>query len=519
MNPDWLQEQAQRIPTRPSLVYAGREWDFRALDQAADQLASRLTAAGVRPGDFLAVLLPNRPEFVFLIHAAARLGAVLAPLNTRLAAPELAWQLEHLACRFLVSGEGLVEKAADVGLPGLTIINLDDPAAPADSWVPDPHKSSPTQPGASPSLENLQAAVFTSGTTGRPKAVQITFGNHFFSASASAFRLGLQPGDRWLAPLPLYHVGGLALVFRCLLYGIPLVLQTPARSFDPQALLECIERDQVTIVSLVPTMLERLLEIPGGAHSLARLRFILLGGAAAPEALLEQSLAAGLNLALTYGMTETTSQIATSTPQESRAKPGSAGKPLLFYQLRILDEHGTALPAGQTGQIAVAGPTVTPGYFRPATAEQAASELSGPQPPAGFLLTGDLGYLDSDGDLWVLQRRADLIVSGGENIYPAEVERVLLAHPAVAQACVVGLEAPGWGQQVAAAIVLRPASGLAEAAANLTLIAHCRARLAGYKIPRRFLFLDQLPQTASGKILRAALVESFTDQSNESNYE
>lgn len=519
MNPDWLQEQAQRIPTWPGLIFAGREWDFRALDQAADQLASCLTAAGVRPGDFLAVLLPNRPEFVLLIHAAARLGAVLAPLNTRLAAPELAWQLEHLACRFLVSGEALADKVAEIALPGLTIINLDDPAAPADSWAPDPLKSSPAQPGASPDLENLQAAVFTSGTTGRPKAVQITFGNHFFSASASAFRLGLQPGDRWLAPLPLYHVGGLALVFRCLLYGIPLVLQAPTRSFDPQALLECIERDQVTIVSLVPTMLERLLEIPGGAHSLARLRFILLGGAAAPEALLEQSLAAGLNLALTYGMTETTSQIATSTPQESRTKPGSAGKPLLFYQLRILDEHGAALPAGQTGQIAVAGPTVTPGYYIPSITEQAASQLSTPQPPAGFLLTGDLGYLDPDGDLWVLQRRADLIVSGGENIYPAEVERVLQAHPAVAQACVVGLEAPGWGQQVAAAVILRPASGLAEATASPVLIAHCRAHLAGYKIPRRFLFLDQLPQTASGKILRAAVVESFTGQSNESNYE
>lgn len=519
MNPDWLQEQAQRIPIRPGLVYAGREWDFRALDQAADQLASQLAVAGVRPGDFLAVLLPNRLEYVFLIHAAARLGAVLAPLNTRLAAPELAWQLEHLACRFLVSGEALADKVAEIDLPGLTIINLDDPAAPADTWAPDPLKSSPAQPGAAPALENLQAAVFTSGTTGRPKAVQITFGNHFFSASASAFRLGLQPGDRWLAPLPLYHVGGLALVFRCLLYGIPLVLQAPSRSFDPQALLECIERDQVTIVSLVPTMLERLLEIPGGAQSLVRLRFILLGGAAAPQGLLEQSLAAGMNLALTYGMTETTSQIATSTPQETRAKPGSAGKPLLFYQLRILNEHGAALPAGQTGQIAVAGPTVTPGYYIPPTAEQAARQLSAPKSPAGFLLTGDLGYLDPDGDLWVLQRRADLIVSGGENIYPAEVERVLLAHPAVAQACVVGLEAPVWGQQVAAAIVLHPASGLAEAAAGPALIAHCRAHLAGYKIPRRFLFLDQLPQTASGKILRTAVLESFSGQTNESYYE
>jgi O-succinylbenzoic acid--CoA ligase len=404
-------------------------------------------------------------------------------------------------------------------LPDLTILNLDDPSAPADSLYPDPVAGSPAQPGASPALENLQAAVFTSGTTGRPKAVQITFGNHFFSASASAFRLGLQPGDRWLAPLPLYHVGGLALVFRCLLYGIPLVLQAPARSFDPQALLECIERDQVRIVSLVPTMLERLLEIPGGAQSLARLRFILLGGAAASQALLEKSLAAGLNLALTYGMTETTSQIATSTPQESRAKPGSAGKPLLFYQLCILDEHGATLPAGQTGQIAVAGPTVTPGYYRLATAERAANELSAAQPPPGFLLTGDLGYIDSDGDLWVLQRRADLIISGGENIYPAEVERVLLAHPAVAQACVVGLEVPGWGQQVAAAVVLHPGSGHAEATARQTLIAHCRAHLAGYKIPRRFLFLDQLPQTASGKILRAAVVESLTGQSNESNHE
>jgi O-succinylbenzoic acid--CoA ligase len=343
-------------------------------------------------------------------------------------------------------------------------------------------------------LESVQAILFTSGTTGQPKGAQLTFGNHLWSATASAFRLGVDPGDRWLVTLPLFHAGGLAVIFRSVLYGTTLVLQN---GFHPLAVLHAIHSQRLSTISLVPTMLQRLMDQPGGAETLSGLRYILLGGAATSRPLLERALQAGLNLALTYGMTETASQFATATPAETRRKPGCVGKPLALCQARILDDSGAALPAGQIGQIAVSGPNLMAGYYS-----------TDSHPLLGEFQTGDLGYLDEDGDLWVIQRRHDLILSGGENVYPAEVESVLLSHPQIDSACVVGLEHPEWGQQVAAAGALRPGQQLNAQ----DLIDYCRHHLAGYKVPRQVIFLDRLPQTETGKLLRPEIIAIFQEQ-------
>jgi O-succinylbenzoic acid--CoA ligase len=228
------------------------------------------------------------------------------------------------------------------------------------------------------------------------------------------------------------------------------------------------------------------------------LRLILLGGANAPRELLAEAATAGLPVAVTYGLTEAASQVATMPPSGSRLKPGSAGRPLLFTGLAIAGEDGGELPPGAPGEIVVSGPTIMAGYY--ADLEATAERIRN-----GRLYTGDVGYLDEDGDLWLLDRRDDLIVSGGENVYPAEVERVLRQHPAVAQACVVGLPHPDWGRQVAAVIV-------PHAAASVTadeLRAFGRERLAGYKLPRIIVFADELPQTASGKIQRRVVAEQL----------
>jgi o-succinylbenzoate---CoA ligase len=504
---DWLQEQACSSPGQTGLIDAGnhclypdKAWTYRAMNDQVDLLVERLAVSGVTAGTHVGALLSNSPEAVFLVHALARLGAVLAPLNLRQTARELSWQASQANCVYLAYHHRTQTTAVQIEAPKLVRLELDNLISGGRRPPLQPDQAENMRQPASSAweLNQVQAIVFTSGTTGTPKGAQLTFGNHFYSAVSSAFRLGVDSEDRWLTALPLFHVGGLAIIFRCCLYGATLVLQD---GFDPQATLQAITDHHITLVSLVPTMLRRLLDLPGSSSVLARLRCILLGGAPAPQPLLERSLAAGLNLALTYGMTETASQIATAGPSETRRKPGSVGKPLLFCQARILGETGEALPNGQVGQIAVSGPIVMAGYY--------GQEFEPRQSKTGQeLLTGDLGYLDEEGDLWVTQRRVDLIISGGENVYPAEVEAVLLSHPQVESACVVGIAHPEWGQQVAAAIVKRPETLLTES----ELITFCRQKLAGYKVPRRMLFLEQIPQTETGKIIRQQVAELMSEK-------
>ncbi|MCB8987976.1 MAG: AMP-binding protein [Ardenticatenaceae bacterium] len=263
------------------------------------------------------------------------------------------------------------------------------------------------------------------------------------SAQASAERLGVQADDLWLSVLPLYHVGGLAVVWRSCLVGTAVDLHA---RFDLDAINEALDTKPITLISLVPTMLHRLLQARQTWPD--TLRLVLLGGAAAPPDLLQQAQAVHLPVATTYGLTEAASQVATMLPQAVTRKPGSVGKPLHGTTLDIVDEHGRSLPPHTIGEIVVSGPTVMAGYFISDFGLGISEEgLQNPKSEIRNLHTGDMGYLDEDGDLWVVQRRSDLIVSGGENVYPAEVEAVLRSHTAVANACVVGLPDPEWGRK------------------------------------------------------------------------
>lgn len=483
---DWLTERACTCPQDLALVAEGQTWTYGELDQHTRLMAGRLATLGVSAGSTVASLLPNGLPAVCLVHALARLGAVLVPLNTRLTAAELAWQANLTRCDLLVYGEEshdtallLREPAPSIGVSAL----LGDGPPAIEASI-----GSVFQP------DRPQAIVFTSGTTGQPKGAVLTFANHFWSATASAYRLGIQPGDRWLSCLPLYHVGGLAILFRSCLYGTAVVLH---QRFDDDAFHTSLDRDGVTVMSLVPTMLHRLLRTrrQPWPHSL---RLVLLGGAAASADLVAESQSQGIPIATTYGLTEAASQVATMRPQGLAAKPGSVGRPLLFTRVRISDEQDCNMEPGQIGEVIVQGPTVMSGYHRDPQAT--ARTLRN-----GLLHTGDMGYLDPDGDLWIVQRRTDLIVSGGENILPVEVETALERHPAVAKACVVGIPDPEWGQRVAALVELKPDHRVSEA----ELLALSRQHLAGYKQPRIIRFTDQLPLTASGKIRRQAVLEQL----------
>jgi O-succinylbenzoic acid--CoA ligase len=308
----------------------------------------------------------------------------------------------------------------------------------------------------------------TSGSSGAPDPVGLTYGNFLWSAVASGFNIGVDPEDRWLCCLPLSHISGLSIVMRSVIYGTTAVVHD---GFDVDQVGEALEGDRIGIVSLVATMLTRLLE--AGAD-LSGPRALLVGGGPVPEEPLEEALGQGATVVQTYGLTEACSQVTTLAPTDARRKLGSAGRPLLTTHLRIQD-----------GEILVQGPTVAP------TCVDA----------DGWLHTGDLGHIDEEGFLYVEDRMDDMIVSGGENVVPAEVEKVLLRHPEVADAAVVGREDPEWQQAVTAIVVLEDGS----AATPDDLRRHCAEFLAGFKVPKRVELAAALPRTPSGKLMRRAL--------------
>jgi O-succinylbenzoic acid--CoA ligase len=336
--------------------------------------------------------------------------------------------------------------------------------------------------------------IYSSGTTGKPKGVVLTYGNHLWNALASCLNLGLHKDDRWLAVLPLFHVGGLSILIRSVLYGIPVVLH---EKFDPAVINASIEQDRVTIISVVSNMLQRMLDERQDKPYPPHLRAVLVGGGPVPRPLLERCAALQIPVTQTYGMTETASQVCTLSPADSLRKLGSAGRAL--YPGEIAIDPTNVSPDG-VGEILVRGPIVTPGYFnRPEETSKAIKD--------GWLHTGDLGYRDAEGYLYVVERRTDLIISGGENIYPAEIEAVLLSHPAVEEAGVTGFADERWGQVPVAVVKLRENFSITE----IELLEWVSARLAKYKLPKRVYFRNSLPRNAAGKLVRRLLKDEIND--------
>ena len=409
----------------------------------------------------------------------------MLPLNRRFISRELSFQLEQAKAGLLIKDE--------VALPELetatTCYTLEQAAALSPTPITE----------HSLNLDDLFCLIFTSGTTGQPKAVKLSLGNFFFSANASAYRLGLNSQDNWLCTLPLYHVGGLSILLRSSLYGTAVTLQ---KGFDAAAVKEVLESGRITLVSLVPTQLYRLLETDFKPHP--NLRLVLLGGAAANEELLTRARGRQLPVATTYGLTEACSQVATALPDLASAKPGTVGKPLLFNEVKVLDDAGHAVPADKLGTVWIRGPALMQGYL--GQADTTTTE-------DGWFNTGDLGTLDSEGDLFVAQRRSDLIVSGGENVYAAEVEQVLTKHPDVAEAAVLGLPDAEWGQRVAAAVVLKTSDSGGTVQEDLEHF--CLEHLAAYKRPRAYRFVDAFPLTPSGKVKKFELLTLFAEETPE----
>jgi O-succinylbenzoic acid--CoA ligase len=415
------------------IVSEGRAWTKRELESAVDVRAQALRAT-TTAGTVVPFVIDSDARSVIELFALWRVGAMPAPLNAALTEPErVAAQRTLGAAR---SGQ--------------------------------------------------QAILWTSGTAGRPRGVVLSFAALEASARAARDRLGLSAADVWIASLSPAHVGGLALITRALLLGSRMVL---AGRFDAQRVWQLLPGDpRPTHVSVVPTQLVRLLEAARGAPPPRSLRCMLLGGAGAPASLLERALAGGWPIALTYGLTEATSQVATSPPDATRRKPGSVGRPLDGVEVRI----------ARDGEILVRGATLAVGYVGADTEPLVDDD--------GWHHTGDIGRIDAEGDLWVTGRRVDRIVSGGVTIDAIEVEDALRSHSGVADACVVGIPDATWGERVAAWIEPAPA----ESAIDLDALgAYLKARLAAPKLPRLYHVERGLPRNANGKVDRAAVREVF----------
>lgn len=497
----WPARRARKTPDRIAVVHEDVEITYRALHQRVLRLAHALRALGVARGDRIAYLGPNHPALLETLFAAGALGAVFVPLNTRLATGELAYNLTDSGSTVLVHdpehGEPATAAAAEAGVrhritlgpAGADTLGYDDLIAGA---APEPldEAVAPDDPCM---------IMYTSGTTGRPKGAVLSHANIIWNSVNVLVDTDLAGDEVTLVVAPLFHTA--ALNMTCLptfLKGGRVVL---LGAFDAERVLDVIERRRVTYLFGVPTMYDALAVRPRWPTTdLSSLRTLTCGGAPVPARTIETYLARGLAFSQGYGMTEASPGILFLDREQTAAKAGSAGVPHFFTDTRVVLPDGHDAAPGERGEILVSGPNVMAGYWnRPADTTAA---MTGD----GWLRTGDVARTDGDGYAYIVDRVKDMFVSGGENVYPAEVEAALLAHPAVRECAVVGVPHEIWGEVGHAVLVLEPGARADDA----EILAHLRTRLAKYKIPRTLAFTGSLPRTASGKIVKAAVRASCT---------
>jgi acyl-CoA synthetase (AMP-forming)/AMP-acid ligase II len=494
---------ARYEPDIRSLDYEGRTWTVREVADSAARLATVLSGLGVRRGDRVAYLGLNSPTFLLLYLACSRLGAVFVPVNFRLAANEVRVVLADAAPRVVVAEDGH-RAVADEVAPGLTVHGWllvdDDPAIPVRGDKPHPRWASlsPLVAAAEPRADavalgnsDIALLMFTSGTTGRPKGVILTHGNVWWNAVNVDSVVRTRKDDATLAAAPMFHIGGLnALTLRTLVRGGTVLVR---RSFDPVQFLDDLVRHHVTTAFGVPAMFNALMRAPGFAQAdLSALESAIVAGAPVPPSLIADYAEHGIMLQQAWGLTET-APFATYLPaQMTRTKLGSAGIPMPFTEVRLVDPAaGRTITAPRTrGELVVRGPNVTPGYWNNPEATRTAFD------DAGWFHTGDVGEYDEDGYVYIVDRIKDMIITGGENVYPAEVESALADMPGVIEAAVLGAPDPKWGETVVA--VLACEAGVAPTLEDVR--AHAGAKLARYKLPTRILVQDALPRNAAGKL-------------------
>lgn len=484
---DLAARRAALTPEREAVWAEGRWYTYAQLNTRATQLASRLAEAGISKGDRVGLLAGNHLAHLDLLLATSKLGFIHTPFNNRLSNQELSALGAKTEPGLVLFDPDHAEKAAAVAGRSAALYSLSD----YDAWL----EGAPAAPEA-PELveEDPQMMLFTGGTTGTSKGALQPYRQGFHNAVNTVFSWGLRPEDCVIQATPCFHAAVNALTVPLLHVGARVVLQN---SFDPGEYLRLIEQHGATILFLVPTMfgmLARHGDFPGS--DLSSVRWAISGGAACNDVIREAFTGRGVPFRQGYGLTEAGVNCFSIDLVKAAEKPLSVGKPILYSEAVIRDEQGNPVPAGETGELTIRGPHVFSGYWREpeATAEALRD---------GWLWTGDLARQDEDGDYYLVGRRKEMFISGGENVFPAEIENVLANHPAVAECAVMGVPDDEWGEVGLAAIVLRDEHTVTADELKEFL----RQHLARYKVPKRFLFPSYLPRSGAGKILTRQIIE------------
>ncbi len=495
---DLVRHHAQATPDAVALVFDARETTFAALDHQANRIANGLIAAGLHRGDRVAFIGRNSDLYFALWLGAAKAGLVLVPINWRLAPPEVAYILNDCQPRFVVADPAFIDRLEPSA--AYVVLSTDD----VPDWRDEQDGTDPRQDAG---YDDPVLQLYTSGTTGHPKGAMLS-NRSLLALRQETPEAAMPAWNRWsaddiaLVAMPVFHISGSGWGLWSLQHGGKAVV---VREFDPHQLFDLLTRYRITKIMMVPTAMKILCDHPGAAGAdFSFLRTICYGGSAIPLDLMRQAIALfGCGFAQMYGMTETAGTVIGLPPEDhdpqGNARMRSVGIPLPGVSVRVLDEAGEDVAAGAIGEIAIRSPSTMTGYFnRPdATAETLDAQ--------GWLRTGDAGYLDADGYLYLADRIKDMIITGGENVYPAEVENALYSHPDVADVAVIGVPDAKWGEAVKAIVV--PAEGTSPDPA--ALIAWARERIAAYKAPKTVDFRETLPRNPSGKILRRLLREEY----------
>jgi fatty-acyl-CoA synthase len=486
----WPARRARMTPGKVALIQAGRSRTYAELAQNTTRLAHGLAARGVSRGDRVAFLGPNSIELVEMMFATAKLGAVFIPLNTRLAPTETAYILTDSGASLLIWAPGFeqVVSAPELARLPLDLVPADEAGQGGAGDLPPPRPEPVDEPIGPDDLFMIQ---YTSGTTGRPKGVMLTHGNIIWNVYNLLVDVDIRSDEVALVTAPLFHTAALnQVLFPTLLKGGTALIEA---KFDPDRAIELIEKHGVTLLFGVTSMYLALTQSARWPDAtMSTLRSALSGGAPLPVSLLQAYLDRGLMIVQGYGLTEASPGATMLRAADGVRKIGSAGTACFFTDVRVVTPDLADVAAGEKGEVLVQGPNVTPGYWQQPAATQAA--FAGD----GWLRTGDLAQVDDEGYLYIVDRLKDMIISGGENVYPAEVEEALYTHPAVAECAVIGVPDARWGEVARAVVVRRAGQQVTEA----ELIAYLDGRLARYKIPKTVVFTDALPHTASGKILK-----------------
>jgi fatty-acyl-CoA synthase len=492
----WFARRADRTPHRTALSFGDLAWTYGELQSRIERLAVHLSDGGLRPGDRVGYVGPNHPCYFEALFATARLGAVFVPLNPRLTGPELSFQLRDSGVHTLIGAPEL-QPVIDGIAEELPVRRRLGCRVDGGSWPYPDLSSAPDASTAARPVDPDEVAVimYTSGSTGVPKGAMLTHANLWWCNVNNHLGCDYIADEVTLCVLPMFHIGGLNSSALTTFQKGGEVALYPA--FDPAEVLDALTRRRVTTMVGVPAMFQAITLLPAFAEAdLSALRFLVAGGAPVPEPMICKFQALGVQFQQGYGMTECSPQILYMDPGAALAKPGAAGKPGFFTDVRLVDAQGLDVTEpGVRGELLVRGPNVMKGYWNNPAATAAAFSAG------GWLRTGDVAVADEDGYFWIVDRVKDVVITGGENVYPAEVENVLYDHPAIAEVAVVGLPDPRWGETVVAVVVPRPG----DIVSLEQLREFAGDRLARYKLPTRLELVAELPRTASGKVLKYRL--------------